>query len=94
MPIGRARELKTSETRLIFWAHKFCLVKKKNLLDLQIYSRMGKTIKKLIVNSKYYHEHQRCCDILMFIYLMASKLRYLLVDWETLNSVMTEVPII
>ena len=44
------------------------------------------TNEKVIVNSKYYHEHQRTCTILTkFTYLMASKLLYLLMDWETFN---------
>ena len=46
-PIGRARVLKTSKTRPIFREHKFFLVKKKKPLDLQVFSRLGKTIKKL-----------------------------------------------
>ena len=49
---------------------------------------------KVTVNSKYYPEHQHTCDILKFIYLMASKLLYLVMDWETFSSFMTEVPII
>ena len=47
MPIERAWERKTSETRPIFSVRKFCLVKKKKSLDLHIYSRIGETIKKL-----------------------------------------------
>ena len=47
MPIGRDRADKTSETRPIFRARKFCLVKKKKSLDPQVYSRIGKTMKKL-----------------------------------------------
>ena len=38
---------KTSETRPIYQVCKFCLVKKKKSLDRQIYSRIGKTMKKL-----------------------------------------------
>ena len=42
---------------------------------------------KVTVNSKYYHEHQRTCDILIkFTYLIASKLLHLLIDWETFNQ--------
>ena len=40
---------------------------------------------KVIVNSKYYHEHKWTCNILMFTYLMMSILTYLLIDWETFN---------
>ena len=47
MPIGCARARKSSETRPVFRVRKFCLVKKKKLLDLEIYSRVGKTMKKL-----------------------------------------------
>ena len=44
---------------------------------------------KVTVNSKYYREHQRSCSILIFAYLMAPKLLYLLMDWEIFNSFMT-----
>ena len=37
------------------------------------------------MNFKYYREHMRTCNILMLIYLMASKLLYQLMDWETFN---------
>ena len=92
-PIGRAQVRKTSETPPIFRACKFCLTKMKKSLDLQIYSGIGKTMKKL-VNSKYCREDQCTCDIFMFLYLMVSNLLYLLMDWETFNFVMTEVPVI
>ena len=49
---------------------------------------------KVIVNSKYYRENQCTCDILMFLYLMASKLLYLIMHWVRFNSFMMEVPII
>ena len=93
MSIGHAQARKTSETRQIFWAHKFCFVKEKSL-DLQIYSRIGKAMKKVIVNYKYYRENQYTCDILMFIYTMVSNLLYLLIDWDACNYFITEVPII
>ena len=39
-------------------------------------------IEKVTINSKYYHEHQATCNILIkFTYLMASELLYLLMDW-------------
>ena len=40
-----------------------------------------------MVNSKYYRKHQRNCNILVSIHLMASKLLYLLMDWKTLEQV-------
>ena len=40
-----------------------------------------------MVNSKYYRKHQRNCNILLSIHLMASKLLYLLMDWKTLEQV-------
>ena len=44
------------------------------------------TNEKVTENSKYYHEHQRTCNVLTkFTYLIASKLLYLLMDWETFN---------
>ena len=44
-------------------------------------------IEKGKVNSKYYRERQRTCNILMIItYLMMSKLIFLLMDCETLNQ--------
>ena len=94
MPVGRARERETSETHPIFRAHKFYFLKKKKSGHIQIYNRIGKAMKKILVNSKYYREHQRSCDILMFIYLTASKLVYILMDWETFDSFMMAVPII
>ena len=47
MLIGRAWVRKTSKTRPIFRARTFGVVKKKKSLDLQIYSRLGKPMKKL-----------------------------------------------
>ena len=47
MPIGRARAHKISDTRPIFRAGTFCLVEKKKPLDLQDFSQIGKTMKKL-----------------------------------------------
>ena len=47
MLIRRARARKTSETRPIFRANTFCLVKRKKILDLQVFSQIGKIIKKL-----------------------------------------------
>ena len=42
--------------------------------------------KNVTVKVKYYHEHQRTCDILIkFTCLMAPKLLYLLIDWEAFN---------
>ena len=87
------RPIKTSEMHPIFRARKFCLTKKKKSLDLQIYIDLDKTMKKL-VNSKYYRENQCTCYILMFLYLIVSKLLYLLMDLETFNSFMTGVPLI
>ena len=49
---------------------------------------------KKLLNFKYNREHQRSCDILMFIYLVASKLFYLRMDGETFNAFMTEVSIL
>ena len=45
MPIRRAPSRKTAEARPIFWAHKVCLVKKKNSFDSQISNQMDKTMK-------------------------------------------------
>ena len=43
-------------------------------------------IEKVTLNSKYYHDHQPTCNILIkFTYLMASELLYLLMDWEIFN---------
>ena len=48
MPIERARARKISETCPVFRAARaFCLAKKKKPLDLQSFSRIGKTMKKL-----------------------------------------------
>ena len=84
VPIGRARACKISETHWNFRARAFSLVKKKKILDLQVFSRIGKTMEKVTVNCKYHCEHQRNIFI-KFTYLMASKLLYLLMDWETFS---------
>ena len=42
MPIGRAKPLRRAR-----FARTFCLVKNKTTLDLQVFSRIGKTIKNL-----------------------------------------------
>ena len=61
MPIGRARAHKSSEMHQKICT--FCLVKKKKKqLDLQVFSRIGKT-EKGTLNSKYYDEHQCTCNI-------------------------------
>ena len=71
---------KPSEMHPIFRACTLCLVKNKKIpLDLQVFSRIGKKNEKVTVNSKYYHEHQPTCNILIkFTY-------HLLMDWETFN---------
>ena len=38
---------KTSETHPTFWSRTCFLVKKKKTLDLHVFSRVGKTVKKL-----------------------------------------------
>ena len=47
MPSERARARETSETHPIFRTGTFCLAKNKKLLDLQIFSQIGKRMKKL-----------------------------------------------
>ena len=47
MRITRARAHKTFEKHPTFRAHKLCLVEKEKSLDVQVYSRISKTIKKL-----------------------------------------------
>ena len=47
MPIGGTRANKTCEMRSIFWARTFWLARKEKTLDLQEFSRIGKTMKKL-----------------------------------------------
>ena len=83
--IGRARVRKT---------RTFCLVKNnKKTLDLQIFSRIGKTM-EFTANSKYYRKHRHTCKILiMFTYLMMSKLIFYpcivtyLITWSPLEQV-------
>ena len=43
--IARPPSRKTAEARPIFWAHKVCLVKKKNSFDSQISNQIDKTMK-------------------------------------------------
>ena len=47
MSIVRSHTRKAFETRMIFRARTFCLVKKKKTLDLQFFSWIGKTMKML-----------------------------------------------
>ena len=80
--LGRTKPL----NHPIFWARICCLVKNKKLLGLKVFSRIGRTMKKLHWIPKYYHEHQSTCNILIkFTYLMVSKLLYLIMDWETFD---------
>ena len=67
--------------------------KKEKSLDTQITVEWVK-LSKSCSGFKYHREHQSSCGILMFVYLIASKLLYLLMDWETFNSFITEVPVI
>ena len=87
MPIGHAQARKTSEARTIFRARTFYLVKKKNSYDPQISSQKDKTIKKLqwIPNPIGSTSVLIKYNILMFTYLMMSKMSYLLMDWETFS---------
>ena len=72
----------TSQAHSIFRAHTFCLVKRKNI-TLQIFSRIRKTMKNVqwipdvIVSTSV---------LVIFTYLMARKLVYLLMDWEIFNQ--------
>ena len=67
-------------------AHILSCIYKKIIRSI---SWIGKAMKKLQVTSYYrllvYYKLQRTCNTLMFIYLMASKLLYLLMDWETFH---------
>ena len=45
--IGHARVRKTSDRRLSFWEGTFSIVKNKKPLDLQVFCRIDKTMKKL-----------------------------------------------
>ena len=47
MPIGHAQARKTSETCPILRARTFCFAKNKKQLNLQVFNRIGKTMKKL-----------------------------------------------
>ena len=79
MPISGAKPLRRAQKN-----HKFCLVKKKKLLDLQIYSPNSKNKENVIVNSKYYREQEHSCDIWWrqncFVYLWIGK--HLILWWR------------
>ena len=47
MPIGHAQARKTSETCPILRARTLCFAKNKKQLNLQVFNRIGKTMKKL-----------------------------------------------
>ena len=77
--LGRALSLRPS--RFFKRAH-FAFLKRRKILDLQRSNN-----EKVTVNSKYYCEHKRTCNILMiFTYMMASKLIYLLMEYEALGT--------
>ena len=63
----------------------FCEKEKNNIRFASLW--LNRCInKKTTMNSKYYREHQRSCDIsIMLTYLMTSKLSYLHMDCETFN---------
>ena len=75
MPIGRARAGKTSKTRPIFRTLTFCLVKRKKKRYIYKFSveEVKQAMKKL----------QWIPNTIM----MASKLFFLLMDWETITFV-------
>ena len=72
MSIGGAKPLRRPKKN-----HKFCLLKKKKLLDLQIYSPISRNKENAIVNSKYYREREHSCDVWWlqncFVYLWIGK---------------------
>ena len=78
--IGYARMRKTSEMRPIFLGVQMLPYKNEKSLDLQNYSRIS-AFQILLLFQK--PVHLRYFDV---IYLMVSKLLYLLMDWETFNS--------
>ena len=84
-PIGRAQAHKTSETCPNFWVCAFGLVKTKKLIDLQVFSRIGKTMKKLY-KFQIQTRNQHTCNTLMFAYRQVLKLPYLLMNWEAFNQ--------
>ena len=83
----RSSEYKSSKTCPILRAPTFCLVKIKKPLDLQVLSRIGKTMKRLpcIPNTILHGGALLVVILIMFTYLTASKLFYLLMDCETFN---------
>ena len=91
MSIGRAKPLRRAQ--FISWAN-FALEIKKNQLDLQIYSRIGKTMKRLYWILNTFENTSTLVIFWFFIYLMASKLLYILMDWVIFNSIMADIPII
>ena len=46
-PRSSAQEHAKPDIGLVFWARTFCLGKKKKILNLQVFGRTGKTMKKL-----------------------------------------------
>ena len=62
-----ARSENLSKPKQFFWRANFAFQKRKKASDLQIYSRTGRTMRKIIVNSKYYRKNQCTFNILMFI---------------------------
>ena len=69
-----------------FLSGHILLSKKQKTVRSTRFQANKQNIEKVTINSKYYHEHQATCNILIkFTYLMALELLYLLMDWETFN---------
>ena len=54
-------------------------------VNLQVFSRIGKTMKKLY-KFQIQTRNQHSCNTLMFAYRQVLKLPYLLMDWEAYNQ--------
>ena len=64
------------------------VIRSRNLQSMRL-AKQWKTCSEFQILSWIQH----ICDILIFIYLMSSKSLYVLMDWVTFNSIMTEIPI-
>ena len=81
LPIGCVEPV--SNVRFFGCAHFSCKKEKNGSANFQ-WNRSNN--EKFKVNSKYYREHQRTCNILItYTYLMTTILIYLLMDCEKLN---------
>ena len=76
-----------SDVQCLWDAYILPRKRESNIRYAKFQPKTMKNNERATVGSKYYREHQRNCNILiMFTYLMTSKLIYIIMDCETFNQ--------